>query len=380
MKSSLLPLLVAILAISLVGVGLSLTIPLLAVRTEAAGFSAEINGLGVALSGVATLIASPLVPRLVRTLGVRKLLVMALLLGIASLLGFAFIDNVWWWFPIRFLLGCALTLLFVVSEYAINVLSPADRRGLWIGIYSTSLYLGFAAGPAILGFVGAQGRLPFYVAASLFVIAGVPIAAVGGRIPGFSEKAGAAGLSIVARAPALMLAALLFGAVETGGMGLLPVFALRNGYDAAAGALFVSWIAIGNVVFQLPIGLLSDRIDRNRLIAGIAALGLVGAIALAFLAQNYLAFSIVLFVWGGVAGGLYMIGLASLGARYEGADLASANAAFVMLYATGMLVGPPVLGAALDASPRYGLFGGMAAMFLVYLGIAAISDRQSRSR
>ena len=106
--------------------------------------------------------------------------------------------------------------------------------------------------------------------------------------------------------------------------------------------------------------------------------GLAGTLALIGLTQHFTAFAAVLFVWGGIIGGLYMIGLAELGARYEGAELASANAAFVMFYATGMLIGPPLLGRALDASPHYGLFGGMAALIALDLVVFIAFSRAQR--
>ena len=374
----LLPLIAAIAAISIVGVGLSMTIPLIAVRMEAAGYSASANGWGVAMSGLATILVSPFMPALVRSLGVRRLMALALALAVASLAGLAFVDNVLWWFPIRFGLGASLTLFFVVSEYAINALAPEERRGLWIGIYSTSLYLGFALGPVIIGFVGVEGRAGFYAAIALFMIGGAPIIAAGAGIPTFSERAERPAWAMIFRAPVIMLASLLFGALETGGMGLLPVHALRNGYDAATGALFVSFVAFGNVAFQLPLGLLSDRMDRRKLIVAIAIVGLVGALALMVVGAHYAAFSALLFVWGGIVGGLYMVGLATLGARYTGADLASANSAFVMLYATGMIVGPPVLGLSLDASPAHGLFGGVALLFVAYLAVVAVRGRVAK--
>ena len=374
----LLPLIAAIAAISIVGVGLSMTIPLIAVRMEAAGYSASANGWGVAMSGLATILVSPFMPALVRSLGVRRLMALALALAVASLAGLAFVDNVLWWFPIRFGLGASLTLFFVVSEYAINALAPEERRGLWIGIYSTSLYLGFALGPVIIGFVGVEGRAGFYAAIALFMIGGAPIIAAGAGIPTFSERAERPAWAMIFRAPVIMLASLLFGALETGGMGLLPVHALRNGYDAATGALFVSFVAFGNVAFQLPLGLLSDRMDRRKLIVAIAIVGLVGALALMVVGAHYAAFSALLFVWGGIVGGLYMVGLATLGARYTGADLASANSAFVMLYATGMIVGPPVLGLSLDASPTHGLFGGVALLFVAYLAVVAVRGRVAK--
>ena len=377
MTSRLFPLIAAIAAISIVGVGLSMTIPLIAVRMEAAGYSASANGWGVAMSGVATILVSPAIPMLVRTLGVRRLMLGALALGVASLAGLAFVDNILWWYPIRFALGASLTLFFVVSEYAVNALAPPQKRGMWIGIYSTSLYLGFALGPAIIGIVGTDGRIGFYAAMALFLLGGAPIIAAGAQIPTFEDKAKRSPFAMISRAPLVMLASLLFGALETGAMGLLPVHALRNGYDAATGALFVSFVAFGNVAFQLPLGLLSDRVDRLKLILAIAIFGLIGALLATVLTKHYAIFCALLFVWGGIVGGLYMVGLAMLGARYSGADLASANSAFVMLYASGMMVGPPALGLTLDASPTYGLFGGVAALFAAYLAIYAVTRRSS---
>ena len=140
----------------------------------------------------------------------------------------------------------------------------------------------------------------------------------------------------------------------------------------------LSFVAFGNVAFQLPLGLLSDRIDRHKLIVAIAIFGLVGALALIFLSARYAAFSMLLFVWGGVVGGLYMVGLAILGARYTGADLASANSAYVMLYASGMMIGPPILGVTLDASPAHGLFGGVALLFVAYLATVAMRGRMTK--
>jgi MFS family permease len=72
-------------------------------------------------------------------------------------------------------------------------------------------------------------------------------------------------------------------------------------------------------------------------------------------------------MWGGVGGSLYAVGLAHLGSRYSGADLASANAAFVMLYALGMLLGPPIVGLGMDLISPNGLFFAIAVLLAPYL-------------
>jgi MFS family permease len=153
------------------------------------------------------------------------------------------------------------------------------------------------------------------------------------------------------------------------------VHGLRNGYDAHTSALLVAAIAAGYAVFQTPLGMLADRMSKRALLCAIAALGLIGALALIPLTRAPVAFFVGLFIWGGIVSGLYMVALAALGHDYDGADLAAANAAFISLYALGMLAGPPAMGAALDASAPAGLFLALAAVFVLYL-IAAVFLRK----
>ena len=71
----------------------------------------------------------------------------------------------------------------------------------------------------------------------------------------------------------------------------------------------------------------------------------------------------LLFVWGGLIVGVYNIGLTLIGERFKGAELPTANAAFVLLYCMGLLVGPSAEGVALDIWNPNGL--------LVVLGVSS---------
>ncbi len=355
----------------MVGVGLSLSMALLSVRLAEAGYSARAIGLNPAAGGLATLAIATFVPRLARWLGVRSLLFLALLAAVLSLAAFALYENYWAWLLVRGFYGAALTVLFVLSEFWINTVAPPKKRGIILGLYTTSLAAGFAAGPTILALTGTRGLPPFLAAIALFLVAAVPVALVGGQAPELEQQAKTSLRSFLTVAPVATLAALIYGAIETAGMSLLPVYALRNGMEAETGALLVSLFALGNVIFQIPMGLLSDRYDRRRLLRINAAAGLLGALALSFAGgMPFAIFASLLVVWGGVVGSLYAIGLAHLGARYQGAELAGANATYIMLYSVGMLAGPPFLGVGLDLAPS-GLFLAIAAMLAAYLTIAS---------
>jgi MFS family permease len=353
----------AILTITIVGIGMTLAIPLLSLRMAQASYSAAAIGLNSAVTGLTSILCAPLVPRWARRFGAKRLLLAGLPIGALALLAFAATDNIFVWLPLRFIFQVVLTTAFVLSEFWITAIAPEHRRGLVMGIYSTCLCGGFAVGPALLGLTGSAGILPFALGALLFLGASVPVAMAGQAAPTIARHGRAS--TFVTIVPIATLAALVFGMIEAGGMALMPVYGLRNGHDFRQAAFLVSFFSLGNVIFQIPLGLLSDRFDRRWLLLVVAVLGGTGALAIPFVATDFTGLAILLIVWGGIIGGCYPLGLAHLGSRFRGADLAGANAAFVMFYSIGMLLGPPYLGFAMDRA-KDGLPLAIALLFGLY--------------
>ena len=355
----------AIAVATIAGCGLSLSVTLLAVRLDAAGFSAHAIGINTAGGGIASLVGAPFIPPLARRLGVAPVLMLALVLGGAAMLGFLLSTDYGVWLALRFAVGLSVTALFVLSEFWIGASAPAGARGLAIGLYATSLGVGFAVGPALLAALGTAGTLPFFVGAALFWGAILPLAFNMSGAPPLERHGRKPFWVFLREAPTATLAGLLHGAIEVSAIGLLPVYAVRAGLGVSQGALFASLFLLGNSGLQIPLGLLSDRVDRHKLLFAITLTSLAGALALAVLGVSSLVvFEGLLLLWGGAVGGLYPVGLAQLGARYRDADLAGANAAFVMTYSLGMLIGPPIMGTGLDLAP--------AGFFLAIAGLVAL--------
>jgi len=316
----------AILVATIVGTGLSLTIALLAVRLDQAGYSAHAIGLNTAAGGIATLITAPLIPLVARRIGVARLLLVALLLGGAALLGFTRTNDYAAWLALRFAIGFSVTVLFVLSEFWITTWAPQGRSGLAIALYVTSLAAGFATGPLLLGLVGTGGDLPFILGAALFIVPALPLMLNARDAPRLERRSTKSMLAFFREAPAPTLAALLHGSIEVAGLSLLPVYALRSGLSVGQGALLASLFILGNSALQLPIGALADRIDRRVLLVAIALAGLAGAAVLGLIGTRWLlVFEGLLLLWGGIVGALYPVGLGQLGTLYRGAELASAT-------------------------------------------------------
>lgn len=366
--------------VGIVGIGLSLSIPLLAFAMEGRGASGTLIGLNTAMAGIATILIAPFVPRMAAYMGVRRLLVAALALGGVTFIAFWFAAPLWLWFPLRFLMGCSLAILFVLSEFWINAAAPERARGLVMGIYATTLSLGFAAGPTILALFDRGSIVPYLIGAGLFAGATLPIAFAGGLAPEIEKSTRTNFSTFLLAAPSAIAAAFVFGAVETGGMSFLPLYGVRIGYSEVTAAMLVSILALGNVLVQIPLGLISDKVDRRKLLLFLGLVGTIGAAFMPFLAHRPEILFPLVAVWGGLIAGLYTVGLAHLGARFRGSALAGANATFVMMYSLGMLIGPPVMGAGLDIWDPHGMPLTIAILFAIYVCIVAVRLRISRPR
>jgi len=119
----------AIVSITIVGTGLSLTMPLLALRLDEQGFSARAIGLNSTAGGLAVFFGAAVIPALVLHFGVKRLLLLAVFVSCVSLASFASTQNYWAWLAVRALFSGALSALFVTSEYWINALAPSRQRG-----------------------------------------------------------------------------------------------------------------------------------------------------------------------------------------------------------------------------------------------------------
>lgn len=363
----------AIASISAVGVAIGLGVPLLSIILEQRGHSATAIGFNTAVAGIASIAAAPLAIPIAVRLGVAATMLMAIVVGALSFTGFYLADQYWMWLPLRAAMHAGITVLFILSEFWISASAPPRHRGLVLGLYATVLSLGFALGPWLFSRIGSDGFAPFGVGMAITALAAVPVIAARRQSPDVSgHSTGASGFwRYIFLVPTATAAVLVFGAVETGGFALFPVYGARLGYSESDAALLLTAIGLGNVLLQIPLGMLSDRVrDRRTMLAACALVGLAGMIALPWIAEDWHLAAAVLFVWGGVVAGLYTVGLAHLGSRLSGRELASANAAFVFCYGFGMILGPQAIGTGMDLVGPHGFAWSLGAFFAAYLVLA----------
>ena len=145
----------------------------------------------------------------------------------------------------------------------------------------------------------------------------------------------------------------LLGSVYATQSGMGAVFGTEIGLTATQIALFVAMLFAGALVLQSPIGWLSDRLDRRKLILGAALLG-AGSCAIGWITDGTLwALMAAAFFAGGVTTPLYALFLAYTNDFLENEDMSSASGGLVFTFGLGAITGPLVTGWAMEGlGPR----------------------------
>ncbi|MEN3949949.1 MFS transporter [Iodidimonas sp. SYSU 1G8] len=368
--------------IGVVGLVFGLTGPLLNLLLERQGLSGRAIGLNGAMTALGALVFTPFIPSIAVRVGPFRLLFGTLAATALILVLFKALDDYRIWLILRFMMGVCVVVPFLISEIWINQIATPQNRGRLLGIYAACISTGFGLGPLLMRFTGVGGWTPFLCAAGLVTIAMMAIAMAREDRPYLDRHGHKSPWPYIKGSPIAILAGLMYGAIETGIFGLLPVYGVRSGFSETTAATQLTVIAAGNILLQYPVGWLADKTEPRRVLMLCAVIGVLGGACLPALKDTLFMWP-VLFIWGGTITGMYTVALTMLGHRYSGLALASANAALILAYNTGAMGGPPVLGQAMDLIDPDGLVYGLAGFFLVFViaNIAAATlGRRSAQR
>jgi MFS family permease len=363
---------------SCLGVGLIFGFqpPLIALSLSRMGYSSFAVGAVSAASLIAVILCGPFYPRAIIRLGLRRCIMSGIVFAAVLLLLMPLRPSLPLWLALRFIAGCALGLVWIASEIWMNSVSGIESRGTVMGIYGTIFSTGIVAGPLLLEFTGTQGATPFVVGAACLLFTLLPLALLPQVTSAAQEFTPLRGLSGgLLTAPIVMVAALVAGLVESADLTLLPLFGVQSGLSEQAALLLVAVFMAGNVVLQVPIGLLADRHGRMTMLGFCALTSCIGPLLLQRCLSNPWLLWPLLFVWGGTLYAFYSQGVALLGEEFPVENLPSANTLFVMVYCFGGVIGPSVGGIAMDVWPARGLpvlLSGAAFLMLAGIGLSAL--------
>jgi MFS family permease len=356
-----------------VGIAFGLGYPLTAMALEARGEPSWIIGLAGAAPSLAILLLLPILPHAVARIQPATAIIIGCVCCAVAYASLYFIDNTFAWIALRFLMGATIALPWIVGETWVNHIAGDSHRARVISFYAVSFFSGFALGPMLLEYFGATGPLAFAIGALGALLAALPIFLARDLAPDLAHEPATGLIGGMRLAPAAMAGGFLGGFLETSHFSLLPNVAIAGGMEEGAALRLLTALVVGGIVTQYTLGWLADRTSRKFLLA---ALGLiyVALIAIFPFVLGTPGFALaIIFVMGTTVIGLYMLGLAMLGQEVEPSQLATANAAFILMYTSGSIVGPALTGAAMTNGPIAGFVGVTGAAALILAAVIAFS-------
>ena len=371
---------VLILAVSVVGLGMGATLPVVALRMYQAQASALAIGLLAAMPAMGMMISAFMVDGLCRRLSRRGIYLLALALCAASVAAIDPLANwPWWLAAARLGMGIGMGVVIILGEAWVNEISADNVRGRVVALYATSFTAFQMLGPATVAWLGADGPwVNAVVLASLAVALGLVAFTMPASAAVHEQKAGGFSvLGFVRVAPPLCMGVLFFSFFDSVVLSMFPVYAAGLGHGLAVAALMSSVILAGDAAFQLPLGWLSDRCERGGLYlaCGLLVLALGASLPWLMGSGNWLWPALLLL--GAVAGGIYTLAITLIGERFQGPELVTANASAGLIWGLGSLLGPLGSGALMGAGPQ-GVPLALSGLALIFVAGAWSYQRQAR--
>lgn len=327
--------------ISMIMIGNGLQGTLLGVRATLEGFPTYAIGVIMSMYFIGYMLGSHFVPKLIQKVG--HIRVFAALASIASttvLLHAIFVSEISW-SVVRIITGFSYAGLYIVIESWLNNASTNETRGKMMASYLVVLYASMAAGQYLLDYADPKGMELFVITSILVTMAVLPISLSSRPAPKFEAPVKVSLREMYKISPLGVYGVFVAGMGGACLFSIGPVYAADAGYSLTQIANFMAAMIIGGVVMQYPIGWLSDRFDRRKvLICASAASAAASLLAYALAGHSPYALLFAMFLIGGTTLTIYGLSMSHTNDHLSPSQIVAASASLIMINGMGSVIGP----------------------------------------
>jgi MFS family permease len=232
------------------------------------------------------------------------------------------------------------------------------------------------AAQQILRIASPDGLELFAIAAVLICLGLLPVTLTRSQQPATPPVARLQLRKLISLSPMGTAGCFLAGLITSPFWVLGPVYAQRLGYDLVITTIFMSSVIAGGAVFQWPIGMISDRVDRRYVLTGVfASVALVsGAMATGY----YLPVPVWLALAAGFGATAFCINSLSVSHVNDimtNEDRIGVSAGLMLLFGAGAIVSPILAGFTMAWFGPGGMFGQIACVAVVGFGVSILRRR-----
>lgn len=361
-----------LLGFALIMLGGGLQGTLLGLRASMENFPTLATGLMMSAYYVGFLLGSVATSYLVSRVGhIRVFAALASLASMIILLHSVAVDVALWGL-LRFMSGICFAGVYIVAESWLNDRASNATRGRIFAIYMMISFAGLAVGQFLLNLADPMASTLFMVVSILVSLAAVPLVLSSRQGPSFARPVGLGFAVVFARSPMAVTGVLASGLASGAVFGMGAVYANAVGLSVAQTASFVAMPIIGAMLLQWPLGYLSDRIDRRRVIVLASIIALMAAAIAIFVNAGSALFYAAMVLLGGTTLPVYGIAASHLNDQLALDEMVAASSTLVLLSGMGAALGPVLVSLLMGSIGPSGFlwfFALVSTTLLVYTGL-----------
>ncbi|HUB84317.1 MAG TPA: MFS transporter [Rhizomicrobium sp.] len=327
--------------IFLMGAGLLNTI--IPVRANLEGFSNFVIGLIGSAYYVGFVGGCYAGPRLLARVGHSRTFAVAAGLATATTLALSLMTTELSWIVLRGLFGIGAACLYMVAESWLNDRATNETRGRVFASYMVVNYLGIMLGQWLFVTEKPTDFSLFSIAAMTYAVCLIPIGLTRTPQPTRAEVPTLNPLKIFRASPVGVVGCIAVGFANAAVWIFAPIYAEDVGMTRGLLAAFMMAFTLGGAIVQVPVGRLSDRMDRRFVIAGVSLLAAAGGVCLYFFGGHTHWLTLGLFgLFGMLSLPLYGLSVAHTNDRLPRGMFVEASATLLMINALASVIGPVV--------------------------------------
>ncbi len=353
---------------------------LLPLRGSIEGFSDTSLGLlgtGWAIGYVTGCLLTPVIVKRVghiRTFGVLcSLAAIVVLLNLLIISPFA-------WIPLRALSGFCFAGAAMVVESWLNERATPSTRGRIFGVYTMVNLGATTAGQMLLTLGDPAGFVFFIIGSIVYSTALLPTALSTAAAPTPLAKARLDIKGLWRNSPVAVISVFLVGISNSSFGTLGAVYGRQIGLSVTNIATMMSLSVLVGALVQIPVGTISDKMDRRIVLIGIAVVA--GALGMTLSLGGSLPPLVVTSVvaaFGGMIYSMYPVIVAHANDHSPPGEFLKTSGGLLLLYGVGSIIGPLAAALLMSITSPGGLFGvtSMAHVAIILFALWRMTQRKS---
>ena len=350
------PFIALLIATTVLTMGNGLMNSLLSINMRLQDYNNQVIGLVMSANYLGILLGVYFCQKVVQQVGhIRSFAVFAAVMTAVSLIHGLYM-SAWLWALLRICNGLCVTGLFMVIESWLNEKVEPAFRGRLLSIYMVLVYFGIGSGQLLLNIGDVQGQTIFMIAAILFALCLVPISITRAVNPQPLEVPHYNVIKLFQLAPLSMVGTFMAGMINSSFYAMGPMFGLDIGLPVSQVSFFMSLTVWAGLLFQYPVGLISDRIDRLTVLSSQGFLVMLVSIGMVVLGRAGLSVLMPLTICFGVVFTIYPVAMARAQDNIDKDEIVPVSAALILFFGLGACFGPITASLVISKLGPFGLY------------------------